>query len=202
MAEARQVLQHSPAHDQAERVRLVMVEAQLLREARQNAESYRVLEQGLKQFPDEPELLYQTALMADRLDKTDVSERLLRRLIEIEPKNPHAYNALGYGWLARNVRVQEGMVLVQQAWQMAPDDAAILDSMGWGYFRLGQLDKSLDFLRRAFGANPDPEIAAHLGEVLWVSGDQEAGQKVLQDSLKAHPDNEVLLEVMHRLGVK
>lgn len=202
LAEARQVLQRTTARDQPQRVRLLMVEAQLLREAKQNAESYRVLEQGLKRFPDEPELLYQTALMADRLDKTDVSERLLRRLIEVEPKNPHAYNALGYGWLARNVRIKEAMVLVEQAWRMAPDDAAILDSMGWGYFRLGQLDKSLDFLRRAFAANPDPEIAAHLGEVLWVSGDRAAGQQVLQDSLKAHPDDATLREVMRRLGVQ
>ncbi len=195
---ARRTLAETPVQDEAQRVRLSMAEAQFLRDSAQHAEAYKVLSQELARQPEQPELLYQAALLADRLDKPKDFERLIRKLIEVEPDNAHAYNALGYGWLARNIRIKEAMALVQQAYKLAPDDAAIIDSMGWGYYRLGKLDKSLEFLRRAFAANPDPEIAAHLGEVLWAKGEHEAAQKVWRDSVQSHPDNELLREVMRK----
>ncbi len=195
---ARKTLAETAAKDDAQRVQLVMVDAQFLREAGQHAECFKVLVRGLKIFPAQPELLYQAALQADRLDKHEAFETLIRKLIEVEPDNAHAYNALGYGWLARNIRIPEAMELVEKAYQLAPDDAAIIDSMGWGYYRLGQLDKSLEFLRRAYAANPDPEIAAHLGEVLWVKGEREAAQKVWRASEQAHPDNTMLRDVIHK----
>ncbi|GAB5605939.1 tetratricopeptide repeat protein [Sideroxyarcus sp. TK5] len=195
---ARETLAKIVAKDDAQRVQLLMVEAQFLREAGHHAEGFQVLSRGLKRFPDQAELLYQAALLADRLDKHADFERLIRRLIEIEPDNAHAYNALGYGWLARNIRISEAMQLVEQAYRLAPDDAAIIDSMGWGYYRSGQLEKSLEFLRRAYAANPDPEIAAHLGEVLWVKGEREAAQKVWRASEQAHPDNTLLRDVIHK----
>lgn len=198
LAAARKTLAETQAKGDAQRVQLVMVEAQFLREAGQHAEGFRVLMRGLEKFPAQPELLYQAALQADKLDKHKDFEKLIRKLIKVEPGNAHAYNALGYGWLARNIRIPEAMELVKKAYQLAPDDAAIIDSMGWGYYRLGQFDKSLEFLRRSYAANPDPEIAAHLGEVLWVKGEREAAQKVWRDSEQAHPDNTMLRDVIHK----
>jgi len=198
LAAARKTLVQTVPKDDAQRVQLAMVEAQFLREAERYEESFKVLTQALTRLPEQPELLYQAALLADRLDRLDTFEQLLRKLIEIEPGNAHAYNALGYGWLARNLRIAEGMALVQKAYAMAPDDAAIIDSMGWGYYRQGDLDRSLDFLRRAYAANPDPEIAAHLGEVLWVRGERDAAQQVWRASAEAHPDSAILRDVMQK----
>ncbi len=195
---ARKTLEQTEAKDDVQRVQLVMVEAQFLRESDLHAEGFNVLMNGLKRFPEQPELLYQAALQADKLDNHIAFEKLIRKLIKIEPSNAHAYNALGYGWLVRNIRIPEAMALVEKAYQLAPDDAAIIDSMGWGYYRMGQLDKSLEFLRRSYAANPDPEIAAHLGEVLWVKGEREAAQNVWHDSARAHPDNSVLRDVIHK----
>lgn len=196
--DARKVLKSTKPKDDAQRVQLLMIESQFLREARKYDESFKVLAQGLEKFPDEPELLYQSALIADKLNKPDVFEQLLRKLIKVDPDNAHPYNALGYSWLERNVRVPEAMELVEKAYKLAPDDIAIVDSMGWGYFRLGQYDKSIAFLRRAYQANPDPEIAAHLGEALWMSGDKAGAQQVWSENAKANPKNETLQSVIKR----
>jgi tetratricopeptide (TPR) repeat protein len=196
--EARKTLKSTKPNDDAQRVQLVMIESQFLNEAKRFDESFKVLAQGLEKFPNEPELLYQSALIADKLNKTDMFEQLLRKLIKVDPNNAHSYNALGYSWLERNVRVAEAMELVEKAYKLAPDDIAIVDSMGWGYFRLGQYDKSIAFLRRAYQANPDPEIAAHLGEALWVSGDKAGAQQVWSENSKANPKNETLQAVIKR----
>ncbi|NCN88347.1 MAG: tetratricopeptide repeat protein [Gallionella sp.] len=198
VAQAREVLQHAGPGNDAQRVQLLLIEAQFLREAAQYAESYKVLNRGLAAFPNQPDLLYQTALAADKLKQYDAFEQLIRRLIKIEPNNAHAYNALGYGLLERNVRIKEAMELVQKAYGLMPDDAAILDSVGWGYFRLNDLEQSVAFLRRAFAANPDPEIAAHLGEVLWGKGERDEAQAIWRDSAKAHPGNPVLQDMLRR----
>lgn len=196
--EARKTLKASKPKDDAQGIQLLMIESQFLREAKKYDESFKVLAQGLEKFPDEPELLYQSALIADKLNKPEVFEQLLRKLIKVDPANAHPYNALGYSWLERNVRVAEAMELVEKAYKLAPDDIAIVDSMGWGYFRLGQYDKSIAFLRRAYAANPDPEIAAHLGEALWMSGDQAGAQQVWSENSKANPNNEILQAVIKR----
>ena len=196
--EARKTLKHMVAANDSQRVQLVMVESQFLREAKQYAESFKVLARGLKIFPNHPELLYQSALIADNLKKSDMFEQLIRKLIQVEPDNAHAYNALGYSLLERNVRITEAMELVGKAYKLAPDDAAIIDSMGWGYYRLGQYDKSVELLNRAFQANPDPEIAAHLGEVLWVRGDQDGAKKIWSESAKANPKSDALQAVINK----
>ena len=181
-----------------QQIQLVLLEAEILRDAHQYQESYRVLEQARRKSPDDPDLLYETAMMADKLGKPDVMEKLLRKLISLQPDNANAYNALGYSFLDRNVRIAEGMQLVEKAYTLAPNDAAIMDSVGWGHYRQGQLDKSLDFLNRAYKVNPDPEIAAHLGEVLWARGDRDAARKVWSAALKEHPDSEALRAVMKK----
>ena len=196
--EARQYLQQMQASTNQQRVQLVLTEAQLLREGQQFSQAYEVLQHALEKLPNHPELLYEAAMMADKLGKYDVSEQLLRKLIKLKPDHAHAYNALGYSMLERNVRTAEAVALVEKALQLAPDDLAIMDSVGWGYYRAGRLDESVQMLRRAFAGNPDPEIAAHLGEALWARGDKDEARKIWQDSLKANPDNAPLQTVMKR----
>ncbi|MBI5890107.1 MAG: tetratricopeptide repeat protein [Nitrosomonadales bacterium] len=196
--EAREALHRALAKTDQQKAQLIMIDAQLLREDRKYEDSYRVLAQGLEKFPENPDLLYQTAMAADKLKKNELFEQLIRKLIRIAPDNAHAYNALGYSLLDRNERIPEAMKLVEKAYQLAPEDAAIIDSMGWGNYLLGNLEESLGFLRRAYTANPDPEIAAHLGEVLWQRGDKDDARKIWTDSAKANPDNETLKAVMKR----
>jgi len=192
LEDARDYLHQTSAQNNQQRVQLLLVEAQFLRDAKQVESAYRVLKQGLEKLPNHPDLLYEAAMLADQLAQHDIFEQMMRKLIELKPDHAQAYNALGYSLLDRNERVQEGMKLVEKANLLAPDDAGIVDSMGWGYYRTGNLDKSLEFLRRAYNVNPDPEIAAHLGEVLWVQGGKEQAKKVWDEALKAHPDNAVL----------
>lgn len=186
-----------PTNDQ-QRVQLILIEAQLLREGKQYDASYKVLAQGMEKYPADSSLLYQTAMAAEKLKKNELFEQLIRKLIKLEPDNAHAYNALGYSLMERNVRLPEAMKLVEKAYQLEPDDAAIIDSMGWGHYLLGEPGKSVEFLRRAFSINPDPEIAAHLGEVLWKQGDHEGARKVWDEAAKAYPDHEVLKAVIKR----
>jgi tetratricopeptide (TPR) repeat protein len=198
--EAREVLHQARAVNNQQRVQLLLVEAQLLREAQRNEDAFLVLQQGLDKLPNHPDLLYETAMLADRTGRHEITERLLRKLIQLKPDHAHAYNALGYSLLERNERISEALELVEKALQLAPDDAAIMDSVGWGYYRSGRLDDSVNMLRRAFAGNPDPEVAAHLGEVLWMRGDKDEARKVWQDSLKAHPGNAPLQAVIKKFS--
>ena len=198
LAEARQLLQQARATDNQQRAQLVMVEAQLLREAHQFDEAYQVLNQALAKLPNQIELIYETAMMADKIGKPDMFEQLMRNLIKIKPDHAQAYNALGYVMLERNERIPEAMQLVEKALQLAPDDASIMDSVGWGYYRTGKLDESVNMLRRAFAGNANPEIAAHLGEVLWARGDKEEAKKIWQDSLKENSGNEQLQAIIKK----
>ena len=196
--EALEILHRLPALNNQQQVQVLLIEVQLLRDAKKYTRAFDLIEQGLQKFQDHPDLMYEGALLADRLGKPEELERLIRRLIELQPDNANAYNMLGYSLLERNVRVEEGMRLVEKAYRMSPNDAAIMDSVGWGHYRLGNLDKSLEFLRKAFAANPDPEIAAHLGEVLWVKGSRDEARQVWSGSIKQHPQSEVLQAVMKK----
>lgn len=198
--EALDYLRKTEPENNQQRVQLWLIEAQLLQEAKQVDAAFQVLQQGLEKLPNHPDLLYEAAMLADMLGKYDMFEQMMRKVIEINPDQAQAYNALGYSLLDRNERVPEAMQLVEKANQLAPDDAGIIDSVGWGYYREGNLAKSLEYLKRAYGADPDPEIAAHLGEVLWVQGDKEQAKKIWNDALKRHPDNAALLATLKRLN--
>jgi len=195
---ARDYLHQTVAQNNQQRVQLILAEAMILRDAKQFEAAYQVLTQGLEKLPNHPELLYDTAMLAEKVGKRDIFEQLMRKLIQVKPDNAQAYNALGYSLLERNERVEEAMQLVEKASQLAPNDAGIIDSVGWGYYRLGNIPKSLELLRRAYNVNPDPEIAAHLGEVLWVHGEKEQAKKVWDDALKSHSDNAVLQEAIKK----
>jgi tetratricopeptide (TPR) repeat protein len=186
------------AMNNQQRVQLLLVESKLWWDEKKWGEAYRVLQQGLREFPDHPDLLYETAMIAEQSDKPAETEKLLRRLIQIKPNDAQGYNALGYSLLERNERIPEAVALVEKAMQLAPEDPAIIDSVGWGYYRSGKLEESIRMLRRAFASNPDPEIAAHLGEVLWVDGDIEGAKKIWQNSLKDHADSAKLQAVIKK----
>lgn len=198
LEEARKYLRQTVAQNNQQRVQLILVEAQLLRDAKQLDAAYQVLMQEIEKLPNHPDLLYWGAMLAEQIGKHDIFEQLMRKVIQINPEHAQAHNALGYSLLERNVGVEEGMQLVEKASQLAPNDVAIIDSVGWGHYRMGNIPKSLEFLRRAYDADPDPEIAAHLGEVLWVNGEKDQASRIWKDSLKSHPDNAVLQAVMKK----
>ena len=199
VAEARRYLADLPAVTVQQRVQVRQIEGQILRDAGDNAAAYAVLVQALDAHPDDPDLLYDVAMAAEKLGRIDVAEAKLSRLIELKPTNAHALNALGYTLVDRTPRLAEGLALIERALVLAPDDPFILDSMGWAQFRMGKLDEAEKSLRRAMDERPDPEIAAHLGEVLWAKGERDRAQAVWQSQLKSAPDNAVLLETVRRL---
>jgi Flp pilus assembly protein TadD len=198
LTEARKHLQQTRTQHEQQRILLIQAEAQLLREAKLNRDAFEVLGTALEKQPDHPDLLYDHAMAAEKLNQMDVMEKNLRRLIQLKPDNAHAYNALGYSLADRNLRLDEARELVEKAAELKPEDPFIMDSLGWVYFRLGQHTKAIELLRRALALGNDPEIAAHLGEVLWTQGQREEARKVWQSALKQAPGNESLRDVMHK----
>jgi tetratricopeptide (TPR) repeat protein len=182
-----------------QQVQFTVAEAQILRDANRNKDAYQLLGDALKAEPDQPELLYDYALTAEKLEKYDVLEQNLRKLIEVRPEHAHAYNALGYSFADRNTRLSEARSLIEKAIELAPDDYFIQDSLGWVQYREGNLKAAAQTLRRAYGGRPDAEIGAHLGEVLWVMGERNEANRVWQESLKSAPDNETLQKTIKRL---
>ncbi len=198
LAEGRQHLQGLPVQNDAQRVQVLQSEAQLMREARDYRESYEILKRALDVQPDQPELLYDVALAAEKIDRIDIVETNLRRLIVLKPDHAQAYNALGYTLADRTDRLSEARDFIEKALKLSPEDPFILDSMGWVEYRLGHLAQGQQYLERAFQQRPDPEIAAHLGEVLWVKGDKPAAEKVWRDALKESPENDELQKVIKK----
>lgn len=202
LPEARKYLAELPAVSIEQRVQVRQADAQLLRDAGDYPAAYAVLERGLDEFPDDTDLLYDLAMVAEKLDKLDVVERNLSRVIALKPDNPHALNSLGYTLVDRTPRVAEGYALIEKAHRLAPDDPFILDSMGWASYRLGRIGEAEDYLRRALAQRPDAEIAAHLGEVLWAKGERDGARAIWRAQLETSPDNPVLLETIRRLEPK
>jgi Flp pilus assembly protein TadD len=198
IAEARRYLADLPAVTVDQRLQVRQAEAALLRDANDNIAAYTVLKQALVEHPDSPELLYDAAMVAEKLDKLDEAEASLRRVVELKPDDAQALNALGYTLVDRTQRTSEGFALIEKAHKLAPDDPFILDSMGWAFYRLGKLDDAEMYLSRAMTQRPDAEIAAHLGEVLWKKGDVARAREVWQAQLKTSPGNQVLLETVRR----
>ncbi len=199
LPEARAVLASTRGENDAQNVRLIQAQAELLRDSREHAAAFDILSEGIKRFPDSADLLYDRAMVAEKLDKLDVLEADLRRVIALRPDDAQAYNALGYTLADRMIRLPEAVTLLEKALSLAPEDPFILDSVGWAQYRTGNLARAKDYLERAYKVRPDPEIAAHLGEVLWALGRRDEAGKLWQTSLQAHPQNELLLETLHRL---
>ena len=197
--EARAGLQQAAAKNSQQRIQLILAEAQLLRDANQPKAAFDLVGKALDRVPNNPDLLYDYAMLAEKIERVDILESSLRKLIEIRPEHAHAYNALGYSLADRNERLPEAQALIEKALKLAPDDSFIIDSMGWVLYRRGNLKDSLAYLRRAYAGRPDPEIAAHLGEVLWALGERSEAERVWGDATKESPDNETLANTIKRL---
>jgi len=200
VTEARKYLEDLPAVTIEQRVQVRQSEAQLLRDANDNEGAYEVLKLALVEHPTNTDLLYDSAMVAEKLGRVDEAVARLRVVVELKPDDPQALNGLGYTLVDRTPRVSEGTALIERAHKLSPDDPFILDSMGWAMFKLGRYAEAERYLRRAMEERPDAEIAAHLGEVLWAKGEREHAQEVWQSQLKVTPDNALLLETVRRLA--
>ncbi len=196
----RRHLQEVRAAGNADRIQLLLAESQLLRDGGRTQEAYELLAGSLAAQPEQPELLYESALLAEKLGRHEAMEAGLRKLIRLKPEHAHAYNALGYSLAERNQRLDEAEQLIVKAMQLSPDDPFIIDSMGWVLYRKGDNEGALTHLQRAFSIRPDPEIAAHLGEVLWALGRRDEAKRTWREAANAHPGNEVLAEVIKRFA--
>lgn len=200
--EGRKLLADTPTENDGERQQLLLTEGQLLRDAGRHKEALGLLEGALKKSPDDTALLYDAALAAEKLARTELMETYLRRAIKLKPEEAHAYNALGYSLADRNLRLQEAYELVDKALKLSPDDAFIQDSMGWVYFRMGNLAKAREWLERAWNGRPHAEVGAHLGETLWTMGEREAARAIWREAQQLEPDNETLRGTLRRLKVR
>lgn len=204
LEEARQFLHTLSANLAAtpgEKIDAIQLEAELLRKAKRDTDAINLLQQAIKTYPNNPDLLYDFAMMAEKAGRFDEAETALRRVIELSPENQHAYNALGYLYVDRNVHLSEARVLLDKALKLAPDDAFILDSMGWLEFKENHNETALAFLERAYEIRPDAEIAVHLGEVLWVMGEQQKAKTIWKEAQKKDPDNAALKSTLERFKV-
>jgi tetratricopeptide (TPR) repeat protein len=199
---ARQIVQSAPERSVQDRRAKLMAEAQVLRDVKQWSAAAGVLQSAAQQFPDDPDLLYEQSMVVEKLGRMDDMERILRRVIELKPDHHHAYNALGYTLADRNLRLDEARRLILKALELAPGEPFITDSLGWVEFRLGNRDEALRLLRQAYSARPDTEIGAHLGEVLWASGQRDEAKRVWREARQRDAGNDVLRETLQRLKVE
>lgn len=196
--EAIAFLRWSEARAPQEKAQLAQLEAQLLRESGQYAAAHATLAAALKLQPEQPDLLYDTALAAEKLGNLQEMETLLKKLIRLQPDNAHAYNALGYTLADRNLRLKEARELIEKATRLAPEDPFIMDSLGWVLYRQGRLQEARATLEKAYAIKADPEIAAHLGEVLWRLGLRAEALALWQQALEQAPGNETLKSTLKK----
>ena len=197
--QARQLIQELPGETDEQLRTRFMAESQLLRDLQQWSAAYELLGRATARLPADADLLYEQAMMAEKLNRLDEMEQQLRRTIQISPKHFHAYNALGYSLADRKLRLDEARELIVKALSLAPKEPAIVDSMGWVEYRLGRLQEAERWLAQAYASRPDGDIAAHLGEVLWQAGQKEKAREIWNDGLKREPGNEAILETRQRL---
>lgn len=197
--EARDMIRKVPERtEEGARAKLV-AEAQVMRDVKRWSDAFSVLEQGVARWPQDVDLLYEQAMVAEKLNRLADMETLLRKVMELKPDHQHAFNALGYSLADRGLRLEEARTLIAKALTLAPGDPFITDSLGWVEFRLGRHEEALRLLREAYRARPDTEIAAHLGEVLWVMGRQDEARQVWREGRARDASNEVLRETLARL---
>jgi tetratricopeptide (TPR) repeat protein len=201
LKEARELIRRTPEKTAEDSRAKLLAEAQLLRDAKQWSEANTVLASANQKFPDDADLLYEQSMMAEKLNRMDEMERLLRKVIELKPDHHHAYNALGYSLAERNQRLPEALGLIKKALDLAPGEPFITDSLGWVEYRMGNRDEALRLLQQAYKSRPDVEIGAHLGEVLWMSGQRDEARRVLRDARNKDNANDVLKETLARLRV-
>lgn len=199
---ARSELHALPTTTPAQATQLLLAEAQILRDADQNQAAYDFLGSAIEKTPNNPELLYDYGMTAEKLGRFEVLESAMRSVIRMRPDNAQAYNALGYTLADRNERLDEAKALIEKANALSPDDASILDSLGWVQYRLGNNGDALQSLERAYKLRNDAEIGVHLGEVLWVSGRPADAEKAWREASAKEPQNTMLQQTLARFNVQ
>ena len=177
---------------------VITAQANILAQSKRHQESFELLGKAVANMPNTSELIYEYAMSAERVQQYTVLETQLRLLIKIKPTFAQAYNALGYSFADRNVKLEEANRLIAKALELSPGDHYIMDSMGWVQYRLGNLDKAYEYLNKAYNLQNDSEIAAHLGEVLWKQGKHDEASKIWDEGLKANPQNETILKTIKK----
>jgi tetratricopeptide (TPR) repeat protein len=177
---------------------VIQTQASLLAKAKRDQDAFDLLDKAVKNMPNTPELVYDYALAAERVNKLDIMESELRKTIAAKPDFAAAYNALGYSFADRNIKLDEAVTLIEKALTLSPNDHYMLDSLGWAYYRKGKLDKAIKYLEQAYQVNQDPEIAAHLGEVLWQKGKHDEAKRIWADAISKNPENEVLISTSNK----
>ncbi|CAH2901214.1 MAG: FIG140336: TPR domain protein [uncultured Paraburkholderia sp.] len=199
--DARRQLANLRPADPRDQALVARTDAAILFDAKRYPEAETRLQQATAAFPDDPDLSYDYAMAAEKNGHFDVMEAQLRKLIQTQPDNPQAYNALGYSLADRNQRLAEADKLVEKASSLAPNDAFIMDSVGWVKYRMGNTSDAIKVLRKAYDIQPNAEIGAHLGEVLWKAGDQDQARAAFREARKLEPNNETLVKTLQRLQV-
>ncbi|WP_233828107.1 tetratricopeptide repeat protein [Paraburkholderia sp. ZP32-5] len=199
--DARKLLANLQTPDPRDVALIARTDAAILFDAKRYPEAEERLQQATANFPDDPDLTYDYAMAAEKNGHFDVMEAQLRKLIQTQPDNPQAYNALGYSLADRNQRLPEADKLVEKASALAPNDAFIMDSVGWVKYRMGDTADAISLLRKAYSIQPNAEIGAHLGEVLWKAGEQDQARAAFRAARKLEPDNDTLVKTLQRLQV-
>ncbi len=202
LAEGRQLIRSLPERNPEDARLKLMAEVGLLRDLKQYKLAHDLLAQAVTTSPRDTDLLYDQAMMAEKLGLLPEMERLLRRVIEIKPDAYNAYNALGYSFAERNLRLPEARQLITKALEFVPNDPFIRDSLAWVEFRLGNNAEAVKIFADAFKTKPDAEIAAHYGEVLWAMGQRDKAMAIWREGQLLNPENETLLETLKRLKVR
>lgn len=202
MQQARELIRALPERTPDDAKRKFQAEVQLLRDAKQYQAAYDMLAKASADAPDDTDLIYDQAMMAEKINRLDEMERLLRRQIALKPENQNAYNALGYSFADRKIRLEEARTLIRKAVELAPQDPFIADSLGWVEFRLGNTAEAIKILETAYQRRPDAEIGAHLGEVLWAAGNRDRAMAIWREAALVDAENETLQETLKRLRVK
>lgn len=202
LSEARTVLSQIPTRNAEQATRKTLLQSMWLRDNKLADEAYTLVNAALAAEPDNTDLMSELAMVQENLQRYDEMETVLRDIMQRKPDDPQAFNALGYSLADRNVRLDEARQLIVKALQLAPDDAYIQDSLGWVAYRQGQLAEALEVLQAAYKSRPDAEIAAHLGEVLWVMGQQQQAGDIWREGLMLKSDNATLLETLQRFNFK
>jgi tetratricopeptide (TPR) repeat protein len=201
LAQAQALVHGAPAATPAEERYRLLTEVQLLLDANKLEDARKLLAEANAATPDDVDLIYQEAMVDERLKRPDEMETLLRRILALQPNNSQALNALGYSLADRNLRLEEALGLVRQAHELSPADPFIVDSLGWVLYRMGQYAEAATLLNQAYSSRKDTEIAAHLGEALWADGKRDEATRVLRDAARRDAGNEVLKQTMARLKV-
>ncbi|MGV6858751.1 MAG: tetratricopeptide repeat protein [bacterium] len=199
---ARKLLQklRNETSEEPVKIRLLLAEGQILRDADQLRQGIAFYTEGLKQYPGNIDLLYARGMMAEDIDRLDMLEADMKAILKKEPDNSTALNALGYTLADKTERYEEALEYIKKALALKPDDPAVLDSMGWVQYRLGHFDKAVAYLQKAHNQLDDPEISYHLGQVLWAAGQQSAALETVKEALKGAPDDSRLQKLLRQFS--